>query len=64
MANVLIVYATDWDSTKKMAEAVATGVKMVEAAQATVKTAEEATAEDVEAAERGSPVGAVRPLYD
>ncbi|UCD86642.1 MAG: hypothetical protein JSV01_02370 [Desulfobacterales bacterium] len=26
MANVLIVYATDWGSTKKMAEAVAGGV--------------------------------------
>jgi hypothetical protein len=25
MANVLIVYATDWGSTKKMAEAVASG---------------------------------------
>jgi NAD(P)H dehydrogenase (quinone) len=59
MANVLIVYATDWGSTKKMAEAVASGVATVEGSKATVKTAEEATVEDVTAADAlvlGSPV--------
>ncbi len=59
MANVLIVYATDWGSTNKVAEAVAAGVGTVNGAQATVKTAEEATQEDVEAADAlilGSPV--------
>lgn len=59
MANVLIVFATDWGSTKKMAEAVAAGVAMVEGALAIMKPAEEATAEDVEASDAlilGSPV--------
>jgi len=59
MVNVLIVYATDWGSTKKMAEAMAAGVSTVDGAEATVKTAEEATADDVTAADAlvlGSPV--------
>ena len=59
MANVLIVYATDWGSTKKMAEAVAAGVETVEEGQATVKTAEKASVEDVAATDAlilGSPV--------
>jgi NAD(P)H dehydrogenase (quinone) len=59
MANVLIVFATDWGSTKKMAEAVAAGVATVAGSQATVKPAEEAKPEDVEAADAlilGSPV--------
>jgi NAD(P)H dehydrogenase (quinone) len=47
MAKVLIVYATDYGNTKKMAEAVASGVSSVAGAQVEVKTAEEATAEDV-----------------
>ena len=54
-----MVYATDWGSTKKMAAAVAAGVATVEGNQATMKTAEEATAEDVAAADAlilGSPV--------
>lgn len=59
MANILIVYATDWGSTKKMAEAVAAGVATVDGAKATVKTAEEVTADDVTGADAlvlGSPV--------
>jgi NAD(P)H dehydrogenase (quinone) len=59
MANVLIVFASDWGSTKKMAEAVAEGVATVEGAKATVKKAEDAKAEDVVAADAlilGSPV--------
>lgn len=59
MTNILIVYATDWGSTKKMADTVAAGVATVEGAQATLKTAEEAMAEYVVAADAlilGSPV--------
>jgi NAD(P)H dehydrogenase (quinone) len=59
MANILIVYATDWGSTKKMAEAVAAGVETVDGAIANVKQAEEATPDDVLAADAlvlGSPV--------
>jgi NAD(P)H dehydrogenase (quinone) len=59
MADILIVYATDWGSTKKMAEAVAAGVASVDGAKAIVKTAEEATTDDVMAADAlilGSPV--------
>lgn len=59
MTKILIVYATDWGNTKKMAEAVADGVATVDGAEAVVKTAEEATAEDVAAADAlvlGSPV--------
>jgi len=56
MANVLIVYATDWGSTKKMAEAVAAGVATVDGAEATLKTAEEATGDEVMVADAGSGV--------
>lgn len=59
MAEILIVYATDWGSTKKMAETVAAGVETVDGATATVKTAEETTPDDVTAADGlilGSPV--------
>ena len=35
MTNVLIVYATDWGSTQKMAEAVAAGVETVDGAKVT-----------------------------
>ena len=59
MSKVLIVYASDWGSTKKMAEAIAKGVDSVKGSQAIVKTAEEVLAEDVTAADAlvvGSPV--------
>ncbi|MEW5912117.1 MAG: flavodoxin domain-containing protein [Thermodesulfobacteriota bacterium] len=59
MAKVLIVYASDYGSTKKMAETLAEGVKSVQGCQAVLKTAEEATAEDVTGADAlvlGSPV--------
>ena len=59
MASVLIVYATDWGSTKKMAEAVAEGVSSVQGAKAVLKTAEEVTADDLLAADGvifGTPV--------
>ena len=59
MAKVMIVYATDYGSTKKMAEKVAQGVESVPGAEALVRTAEEATAEEVLSADAlvlGSPV--------
>jgi len=59
MAKVIIVYATDYGSTKKMAEAVADGVNSVDGAEAILKLAEETTVNDLQAAEAlifGSPV--------
>lgn len=59
MAKVLVVYATDYGSTKKMAEAVVEGAKLVDGAQVVIKTAEETTAEDFTSSDAiimGSPV--------
>lgn len=59
MTSVLIVYATDWGSTKKMAEAIAEGAKSVHQTKVLVKPAEETTSEDVlssDALVLGSPV--------
>ena len=59
MSNILIVYATDWNSTKKAAEAVAKGAASVAGTTVVVKSAETATAEDVLAADGvivGTPV--------
>lgn len=59
MSQVLIVYSGDWGNTKKMAEAIAKGVSSVKGATAILKTAEEAQADDVTAADAlivGSPV--------
>lgn len=59
MAKVLIVYATDYGNTKKMAEATAQGAKSVNGTEVKVKTAEETTKEDVletDALILGSPV--------
>ena len=59
MAEVLIVYATDHKGTLKMAEALALGVKSIKNCTAKLKTAEEAVADDVLAADAlvlGSPV--------
>ncbi|MGI9105252.1 MAG: flavodoxin domain-containing protein [Pyrinomonadaceae bacterium] len=47
MTKILIVYATDYGNTKKMAEAVAEGAKSVENCEAIVKAAEDVTAEDM-----------------
>lgn len=58
MAQILVVYATDWGSTKKMAEAVQKGAAST-GSTSVLKTAEEATADDVIAADAlviGSPV--------
>lgn len=59
MSKVLIVYATNYGNTKKMAEAIAEGAKSVNKTIVDIKTAEEVTAEQVQAADAlivGSPV--------
>lgn len=59
MAKVLITYASDYGSTKKMAEVIAEGVNSVDGASAILKSAEEATAEDMTSSDAivfGSPV--------
>jgi len=58
MANILIVFASDYGSTRKMAEALAEGVRSAGGA-ATLKEAEAATLDDLVAADGlalGSPV--------
>ncbi|MEW5774338.1 MAG: flavodoxin domain-containing protein [Thermodesulfobacteriota bacterium] len=58
MANILIVYASDYGSTRKMAEALAAGVQSAGGA-ATLKEAGAATLDDLAAADGlalGSPV--------
>jgi NAD(P)H dehydrogenase (quinone) len=47
MVKVLIVYASDYGGTKKMAEAVADGVRSIPDCEAVVKQAQEAKADDV-----------------
>ena len=59
MAKVIIVYATDYGNTKKMAEAVAEGAKSVNHTEVVVKTTEETKEEDLvnsDAIIFGSPV--------
>ena len=59
MSNILILYASDWGSTKKMADAVAKGVNSVAGCRAVVKVADEVIAEDMTAADGvivGTPV--------
>ena len=59
MAKVLIVYATGYGSTGKMAQAAAQGVDGVEGAQAVLKKADEATMQDMleaDAVMLGTPV--------
>lgn len=59
MAKVLIVYATNYGNTKKMAEAIAEGAKSVNGTEVVIKEAEEAAAEDLTGADAliiGSPV--------
>ena len=48
MTNLLIIYATDYGNTKKMAEAVASGAESVPDTQVVLKTAEEVTTNDME----------------
>ena len=59
MAKILVVYASDYGNTEKMANAVAAGVRSVTAGEAVVKKAEEVTADDITASDGivfGSPV--------
>lgn len=59
MANILVVYATDYGNTKKLAESVVEGAKSVNGTQVQLKLAEETTNEDLincDALIVGSPV--------
>ena len=59
MAQVLIIYASDYGNTEKMAGAVAEGVDSVDGVNSVVKKAEEVTADDMTASDGfiiGSPV--------
>lgn len=59
MANILIVFATGYGSTKKMAEAVAEGAASVSGTEVQIKDVKETTQEDLLAADAivvGSPV--------
>jgi NAD(P)H dehydrogenase (quinone) len=59
MATVLIVYASDYGGTKKMAEATAEGVGSVEGCEAVLKEAEQASTDDLLSADAlilGTPV--------
>lgn len=59
MAKVLVIYASDYGNTKKMADAIVEGVKSVNDTEVVLKQAEEVVAEDVLAADAmivGSPV--------
>lgn len=59
MTKVLIVYATDYGNTKKMAEVVAEGAKSVPDTEVEVKVADDVTAEDLLASDGiivGTPV--------
>lgn len=46
MTTILIVYASDYGNTEKMARAAVEGVNSVEGARAVLKTADEVTADD------------------
>lgn len=59
MSKILIVYATDYGNTKKMAQAIAEGAKSVNGTTVEVKLADDTTGEDVLTADAlilGSPV--------
>lgn len=59
MTKVLVVYATDFGNTKKMAESVAEGAKSAPGTQVTIRTAEETKDEDFLSSDGiiiGSPV--------
>lgn len=47
MAQVLIIYASDYGNTEKMAQAAAEGVESVEGGVALVRSAEEVSADDI-----------------
>lgn len=59
MCNILIIYASDYGGTEKMAQAVAKGAESVQGTSVVLKKAEEAQAEDFQAADGvivGTPV--------
>jgi NAD(P)H dehydrogenase (quinone) len=59
MTNVLIVYATDYGNTRKMAEAIASGAMSVPDTQVSVKLAEDVITDDLIASDAvivGTPV--------
>ena len=59
MTKILVVYASDYGNTEKMAVAVAEGVKLVPGVEAVVKKAEDVVADDMTASDGivfGSPV--------
>ena len=59
MARILILYASDYGNTEKMAQAVAEGVSSVAGAKALLKKAEEVVADDMTGSDGvivGSPV--------
>lgn len=59
MTNVLIVYATDYGNTKKMAEMIASGAMSVPGTQVSVKLAEDVITDDLIASDAvivGTPV--------
>ena len=59
MAQVLIIYASDYGNTEKMAHASAEGVKSVDGVNAIIKKAEDVTADDMTSSNGviiGSPV--------
>lgn len=59
MSQILVIYASDYGSTEKMARAAADGVNSVDGAEAVLKKAEEVSAEDFTAADGvivGTPV--------
>jgi len=47
MVKTLIIYATDYGNTKKMAESVASGAQSVQGAQVTIKIAQDVKQEDL-----------------
>ena len=59
MSKIIVVYATDYGNTKKVAQTIADGAAGVPGTEVIVKTAEETTVEDLKAADGiilGSPV--------
>ena len=59
MTKVLIIYASDYGNTKKMAEAISSGALSIKGAQSVIKTAEEVKGEDLTTSDAiifGSPV--------
>ncbi len=59
MAQILVIYASDYGNTKKMAEAIGGGVQSVPGTQLKIMTAEEVSVDDMLASDAiiiGSPV--------